>query len=92
LFFKPRVGANRRLRGGSENTSHPLISAFVEMAQKDAIVLVVKAEGSHLIPSRTQKLSPPAPMILGPEPWESRSPPEQWCFFIGNLFLISEAI
>ena len=52
---------------------------------KDTIVLVVKASGSHLIPSRTQKLSPIALMILGPEPWESRSPPEQWCFLIGEM-------
>jgi hypothetical protein len=26
-------------------------------------------------------------MILGVHPWKSRSPPEQWCFFIfENLF------
>ncbi len=28
-------------------------------------------------------------MILGPEPWESRSPPEQWCFLIGEVIILS---
>ena len=27
-------------------------------------------------------------MVLGPEPWESRSPPEQWCFFVINKNLL----
>ena len=27
-------------------------------------ILVIMAEGSHLYPFRTQKLSPPAPMVL----------------------------
>ena len=32
------------------------------MNKKD--ILVIMAEGSHLFPSRTQKLSPPAPKVL----------------------------
>jgi hypothetical protein len=33
------------------------------------------AEGIHPFPYRTRKLSPPAPMVLGLKPWESRSLP-----------------
>ena len=33
------------------------------------------AEGKHLFPSRTQKLSPPAPMVLQDYLWESRTLP-----------------
>ena len=32
--------------------------------QKKKEILVIMAEGSHLYPFRTQKLSPPAPMVL----------------------------
>ena len=39
-------------------------------------VSVAIAEGKHPVPSRTRKLSPPAPMVLLWETgWESRSPP-----------------
>ena len=41
---------------------------------------VVRAKGPHPFPSRTRKLSPSAPMLLGPEPWESRPVP-------GTLYL-----
>ena len=44
-------------------------------------ILVFLAEGVHLFPSRTQKLSLLAPMILGPEPWESRSTPGSCILF-----------
>jgi hypothetical protein len=43
--------------------------------------LVTLAEGQHRFPSRTRRLSPPAPMVLGEFPWESRSLP--------NLILIN---
>jgi 5'-nucleotidase len=36
---------------------------------------VVMAEGNHLFPSRTQSLSPPAPMVLQFFLWESRTLP-----------------
>ena len=37
---------------------------------------VTMAEGPHPIPSRTRKLSPPAPMVLhGKTVWESRTSP-----------------
>ena len=41
-----------------------------------AHLLAAKAEGPHPFPSRTRKLSPPALMVLGHEPWESRSLPD----------------
>ena len=34
-------------------------------------IQVAIATGFHLFPSRTEKLSPPAPMVLQ-DPWESR--------------------
>jgi hypothetical protein len=37
---------------------------------------VTTAEGPHPFPSRTRPLSPPAPMVLGVIPWESRSLPD----------------
>lgn len=37
--------------------------------------LVVIEKGVHLIPSRTQKLSPSSPMVLHARVWESRSLP-----------------
>ena len=37
--------------------------------------LVIIAKGPHPIPSRTRKLSPPAPMVLCLKTWESRSLP-----------------
>ena len=42
------------------------------------------AEGSHPTPFRTRKLSPPAPMILGVYPWESRSLPEHFLKPMGH--------
>jgi hypothetical protein len=38
--------------------------AVHDMPKNDCSVLVSRAEGSHLIPSRTQQLSPPAPMVV----------------------------
>ena len=37
--------------------------------------LVAMPGGPHLIPFRTQSLSPPGPMVLCLKAWESRSPP-----------------
>ena len=52
----------------------------------------VLAKGIHLLPFRTEKLSPSAPMLLRQSTWESRSPPlfktkkpntvRCWAFFI----------
>jgi hypothetical protein len=36
---------------------------------------VTRAEGQHPFPFRIRQLSPPAPMVLPPEGWESRSLP-----------------
>ena len=38
-------------------------------------------ERAHLFPSRTEQLSPSAPMVLAPR-WESRSPPTLFFLFI----------
>ena len=35
-----------------------------ELRNRIEEILVIMAEGSHLYPYRTQKLSPPAPMVL----------------------------
>ena len=40
--------------------------------------LVSLASGFHLFPFRTESLSPPAPMVLGPKTRESRSMPTQY--------------
>ena len=42
---------------------------------KDIIIKAAIARGIHLFPSRTEKLSPAAPMVL--RKWESRSPPHK---------------
>ena len=47
---------------------HSLIhSLSVLKGQSPFIRLVVMAEGNHTFPSRTRPLSPPAPMVLGPQ-------------------------
>ena len=59
------------------------------LARRLAVLLVVIAARSHPIPSRTRKLSSPAPMVLYGRPWESRTPPalcplrEEGAFYLG---------
>lgn len=38
-------------------------------------ILVAIERGTHLIPSRTQQLSPSSPMVLYARVWKSRTPP-----------------
>ena len=53
-----------------------LIQPAERRGKQDYIVLVILAKGVHLIPSRTQQLSPSAPMIFA-FGGESRSSPRQ---------------
>ncbi len=46
------------------------------------------AAGKHPVPFRTRQLSPPAPMVLGQKPRESRSPPGFFHFFSSYLSLL----
>ena len=41
--------------------------AIQEGTQPNKTRLVTTAEGNHAFPSRTRPLSPPAPMVLGPQ-------------------------
>ena len=52
---------------------------------------VVIAEGKHRFPSRTHRLSPPAPMVLG-KTWESRSLPRIYIYLYKEVFLDSSAV
>src|SRR2546427_13182445 len=58
----------RRVAGRPGESSMPTTSALtcgVRAAVATLEVSVLGAAGSHLFPSRTQQLSPPAPKILG---------------------------
>ena len=46
---------------------------FLHVLVMSIVIAVVIAPGFHLFPSRTEKLSPDAPMVLRKR--ESRSPP-----------------
>ena len=47
----------------------------IRSARSYTIEQAVLAKGIHLLPFRTEKLSPSAPMLLRQSTWESRSPP-----------------
>ena len=81
----------QRNGGGRNSKSHPAregeaCTPFTDTLQgtprrrrpadrKDIIIKAAIARGIHLFPSRTEKLSPAAPMVL--RKWESRSPPHK---------------
>jgi hypothetical protein len=52
------------------------------------VFLVAIEEESYLIPFRTQKSSPPSPMVLRTRAWESRSPPGFFIFEFQNRALV----
>ena len=63
------------------------LSFLQEMPRQKKSIQVAMAAGIHLFPFRTEKLSPPAPMVLGDR--ESRWPPSYWSRpinLIGRLF------
>ena len=61
------------LWGNERNGSCPVLNAEMRCCKIKAVM----AAGFHLFPFRTEKLSPPAPMVL--RKWESRRPPTfQW--------------
>ena len=65
----------------------PLLFFLREMSEPRRRIQVAMAAGIHLFPFRTEKLSPPAPMVLGDR--ESRWPPSYWSRpinLIGRLF------
>ncbi len=57
------------LWGYERNGSCPVLNAEMRCCKIKAVM----AAGFHLFPFRTEKLSPPAPMVL--RKWESRRPP-----------------
>ena len=57
------------LWGYERNGSCPVLNAEMRCRKIKAVM----AAGFHLFPFRTEKLSPPAPMVL--RKWESRRPP-----------------
>ena len=57
------------LWGNERNGSCPVLNAEMRCCKIKAVM----AAGFHLFPFRTEKLSPPAPMVL--RKWESRRPP-----------------
>jgi hypothetical protein len=70
---------NWTLEIGFVPISNSLLSNFSSLAAQsfDGSVLVSRAEGSHLIPYRTQQLSPPAPMVVEHAFCKSRPMPGQ---------------
>ena len=67
-----KMSAIRRqlsVMGYERNGSCPVLNAEMRCCKFKAVM----AAGFHLFPFRTEKLSPPAPMVL--RKWESRRPP-----------------
>ena len=62
-------------RKQTTNATDDVSSCLVQDARVRLVDLAAMPGGPHLIPSRTQSLSPPGPMVLCLKAWESRSLP-----------------
>jgi hypothetical protein len=64
------IGFSSHVRTGLDSASSYIVRSSFQGASHalyEAFRLVAMAEGNHAYPSRTRPLSPPAPMVLGPQ-------------------------
>src|SRR5918911_3132682 len=61
---RPRTWLCSRSLSVPEHRSEPHLQRCDRSADRSWTVSVTMAEGEHPVPSRTRKLSPPAPMVL----------------------------
>ena len=71
-----------RLRGPAPELGSPSLERCAALRARQGSIReraplwpAAMAGEAHPVPSRTRKLSPPAPMVLRDSPWESRAPP-----------------